>query len=336
VRLISRELDPRETCGPNRADTWFSSAARPLYAGVLQCLISSRFSADKAEVEITASPWKRWGKDRTYLNGADETRLGFYDHQTGKLAVEVDTARAELEAWVSQNTAEHVAAQSVPVVVEAASLVAAVAPAHASPRHALAPVFARAPSPNLSPYGVAGALALEKAATLPAEQAEPWLMGAAGEQAIAATLAGLPVQWFSLHSIPLGDPDSPTGDLDHLVIGPGGVYVINSKHHPGQVVFVKGDMVLVARRAQPYISAARRDAMTVAVRLSAAVGTPVTVTPVIAFVGADEVVIKFPPRDTMLTTRGQVLDALTRRKASLDAATVATIVDVAQRSSTWR
>ncbi|RYV51505.1 nuclease-related domain-containing protein [Pengzhenrongella frigida] len=287
-------------------------------------------------MEIIASPWKRWGKHRTYLNGADETRLGFYDHQTGVLAVEVDSARAELEAWVSQNTTERVAAEATHVVVDTAPPIAAVALTRASPRHVLTPDLARTPGPLGSLYGVPGALALEKAATLPAEQAEPWLMGAAGEQAIAATLTGLPAAWFSLHSIPLGDPDSPTGDLDHLVIGPGGVYVINSKHHPGQVVFVKGDMVLVARHAQPYIAAARRDAMTVAVRLSAAVGTPVTVTPVIAFVGADEVVIKFPPRDTLLTTRGQVLDDLTRRRASLDAATAAAIVDVAQRPSTWR
>ena len=287
-------------------------------------------------MEIIASPWKRWGKHRTYLNGTDETRLGYYDHQTGELAVEVDTARAELEVWVSQNTTEPVAAEAIPAVVKTAPPIAAVAPTKAAPRHALTPDLTRTPGPLSSRYDFPGALALKKAATLPAEQGEPWLMGAAGEQAIAATLTGLPAPWFSLHSIPLGDPDSPTGDLDHLVIGPGGVFVINTKHHPGQVVFVKGDMVLVARHAQPYIAAARRDAMTVAVRLSAAVGTPITVTPVIAFVGADEVVIKFPPRDTLLTTRGQVLDALTRRRASLDAATVTTIVDVAQRSSTWR
>ncbi|MGV8965214.1 MAG: nuclease-related domain-containing protein [Cellulomonas sp.] len=287
-------------------------------------------------MEIIASPWKRWGKHRTYLNGADETRLGFYDHQTGELTVEVDAARSALGAWVAQNTTEGGAADATHAIVKALPPVVGDAPAKAHPRHALVPAAARTTGPLPLRYGVPGAAALAKAATLPAEQAEPWLMGAAGEQAVAATLDGLPGAWTSLHSIPLGDPDSPSGDLDHLVIGPGGVYVINSKHHPGQVVFVKGDMVLVARHAQPYIAAARRDAMTVAVRLSAAVGTPITVTPVIAFVGADEVVIKFPPRDTMLTTRGQLLDALTRRRVVLDAPTVTAIVDVAQRSGTWR
>ena len=64
-------------------------------AQFLLLLIGSPSCADRPEVEIIARPWKRWGKHRTYLNGADETRLGFYDHQTGELAVEVDTARAD-------------------------------------------------------------------------------------------------------------------------------------------------------------------------------------------------------------------------------------------------
>ena len=287
-------------------------------------------------MEIIASPWKRWGKNRTYLNGADETRLGYFDHQTGELTVEVDAARAELEAWVARDTPEAVAVEAEKSVVEAAPPIEAVTLAKVSPRHALVPAPAPTPSPLTSRYRVPGALALAKAATLPAEQAESWLMGAAGEQAVAATLDGLPVAWSALHSIPLGDPDSPTGDLDHLVIGPGGVFVINAKHHPGQAVLVKGDMVMVARHAQPYVAGARRDAMTVAVRLSAAVGTPITVTPAVVFVGADEVVIKFPPRDTMITTRGQLLDALTRRRVALDAPTLTAIVEVAQRPGTWR
>ena len=287
-------------------------------------------------MEIIASPWKRWGKHRTYLNGADETRLGFFDHQTGELTVEVDEARAELEAWVVYNTTDNPAADVTHTVVAAVPPAAAAPPSQKSPRHVLVAAISTISEPLPSLYRVPGALAIAKAATLPAEQAEPWLMGAAGEQAVAATLDGLPVAWSALHSIPLGDPDSPTGDLDHLIVGPGGVYVINAKHHAGQAVFVKGDMVLVARHSQPYVAAARRDAMTVAVRLSAAVGTPVTVTPMIVFVGADEVVIKFPPRDTMITTRGQLLDVLTRRRVTLDAPTVSKIAAVAQWPRTWR
>lgn len=286
-------------------------------------------------MDIVARPWKRWGKDRTYLNGTDESRLGFYDHASGELIVEVEAARPDLEAWVESTNVGRPTADATDVTV-LEPLPGPFTSPPAAPEPVGVPSMTSGPSEVPHHYGVPGSLALAKAATLPAELAEPWLMGAAGEQAVAATLAELPATWSCLHSIPLGDPDSPNGDLDHLVIGPGGVFVLNAKHHPGQAVFVKGDMVLVARHAQPYIAAARRDAMTVAVRLSAAIGTPVTVTPVIVFVGADEVVIKFPPRDTVLTTRGQLLDTLTRRKVSLSAQTAALIADVAGRPETWR
>ena len=103
--------------------------------GGLRCLIPSpRLAsprlADDASVEIIASPWKRWGKNRTYLNGADETRLGYFDHQTGELTVEV-----------------------------AAPPIEAVTLAKGSPRHALVPALAPTPSPLTSRYRVPGALA---------------------------------------------------------------------------------------------------------------------------------------------------------------------------------
>ena len=132
--------------------------------GGLRCLIPSpRLAsprlADDASVEIIASPWKRWGKNRTYLNGADETRLGYFDHQTGELTVEVDAARAELEAWVARDTPEGVAVEAEKSVVEAAPPIEAVTLAKGSPRHALVPALAPTPSPLTSRYRVPGALA---------------------------------------------------------------------------------------------------------------------------------------------------------------------------------
>lgn len=126
-------------------------------------------------MEIIESPWKRWGKHRTYLNGADGTRMGFYDHQTGELTVEVDAVRAELQAWVAQNATNCPTADPTPVIVEAEGPVVASAPTQRSPRHALGPAVSSMPDPLPSLYRVPGALAFARAATLPAEQAEPWI-----------------------------------------------------------------------------------------------------------------------------------------------------------------
>jgi hypothetical protein len=47
-----------------------------------------------------------------------------------------------------------------------------------------------------------------------------WRIGAVGEEAVAKRLEGFGAGWRVLHSVPVGKRGS---DIDHLVIGPGGV-----------------------------------------------------------------------------------------------------------------
>ncbi|WP_461109557.1 nuclease-related domain-containing protein [Tessaracoccus terricola] len=60
-----------------------------------------------------------------------------------------------------------------------------------------------------------------------------WERGAIGEQLVAEELKGLVLKdyrWGFLNFIPVGDHGA---DIDHLVIGPGGVFTVNSKYHRG-------------------------------------------------------------------------------------------------------
>jgi hypothetical protein len=67
----------------------------------------------------------------------------------------------------------------------------------------------------------------------PSEQAHAWRRGAAGERQTARLLDRLgPDGYAVLHDLAL--PDSPA-NLDHLVIGPSGVFVIDSKQWTRQV-----------------------------------------------------------------------------------------------------
>ena len=60
-----------------------------------------------------------------------------------------------------------------------------------------------------------------------------WRVGTKGEEKVGEQLRRLdPTAWKILHSIPVGSNGS---DIDHVVIGPGGVFTLNAKHHPGQV-----------------------------------------------------------------------------------------------------
>jgi hypothetical protein len=67
----------------------------------------------------------------------------------------------------------------------------------------------------------------------PSPDAIAWRRGAAGEQRTARLLSPLERQgWVVLHDLAV--PGSPA-NLDHLVIGPGGVFVVDSKHYRGRL-----------------------------------------------------------------------------------------------------
>jgi hypothetical protein len=67
----------------------------------------------------------------------------------------------------------------------------------------------------------------------PSEQARAWQRGAAGERQTARLLDRLTREGYQvLHDLAM--PNSTT-NIDHLVIGPSGAFVIDSKHWSGQV-----------------------------------------------------------------------------------------------------
>jgi hypothetical protein len=67
----------------------------------------------------------------------------------------------------------------------------------------------------------------------PSPDAIAWRRGAVGEQRTARLLSPLERQgWVVLHDLAV--PGS-RANLDHLVIGPGGVFVVDSKHYRGRL-----------------------------------------------------------------------------------------------------
>src|SRR6476661_7174500 len=63
--------------------------------------------------------------------------------------------------------------------------------------------------------------------------ADNYEKGADGEAATAAVLAALPPEWLTLHD--LRWPGRRFANIDHVVIGPGGVFVVDSKKWSGRV-----------------------------------------------------------------------------------------------------
>lgn len=74
--------------------------------------------------------------------------------------------------------------------------------------------------------------AREKSARL-ARYADNWEKGADGESHTAAALSHLGVEWTHIHD--LRWPGRKLANIDHLAIGPGGIFVIDSKNWSGRI-----------------------------------------------------------------------------------------------------
>jgi hypothetical protein len=88
----------------------------------------------------------------------------------------------------------------------------------------------------------------------PSPDAIAWRRGAAGERRTARLLAALERRgWAVLHDLAI--PGS-AANIDHLVIGPGGVIVVDSKRYRGRLRLDRQGMVWHGRRL--LVSALRR------------------------------------------------------------------------------
>lgn len=96
-------------------------------------------------------------------------------------------------------------------------------------------------------------------------------------------LAQLGPEWFVRHSVPIG---AGTTDVDHLLIGPAGVFALNTKHHSGHSIWVGDHVLRVNTSNTSHLSAAIHEAREVTSRLSRKARIPVEAFAVLVIVGA--------------------------------------------------
>lgn len=161
--------------------------------------------------------------------------------------------------------------------------------------------------------------------------AQSWFKGALGERRVAAELDRLGPDFTVLHAVPVGKGST---DIDHLVIGPTGVFSINTKNHSGQRVFVGGGSFIVGGKKTRHIGAAQSEGRTATRLLSAAAGGSFPVQPLLV-VAADRIAFgkKRPPVVVLRPdqVRGWILGL---RRAYSDEA-VRYLSMVAEERGTW-
>jgi hypothetical protein len=164
-----------------------------------------------------------------------------------------------------------------------------------------------------------------------AEDVEPWAVGFVGEEKVGLELALLDERWRVLHAVPIGHEGS---DIDHVVIGPAGVFTINTKHHRGKRLDVRGDAVFIGPTYKRYVPNARHEADRARAALTADLPTPCPVTPVTCTVGAT---LRHRESTTgvWVVEDHRLIASLTAQHTVLSPAQVDWLYDRARRSSTW-
>ncbi|WP_438352352.1 nuclease-related domain-containing protein [Microbacterium sp. CJ88] len=163
-------------------------------------------------------------------------------------------------------------------------------------------------------------------------ESRPWYLGALGELEVGRVLDELGGGWTVIHAVPVGRKGA---DLDHVVIGPGGVFTINAKFHEGRKVWVGDARLLVNGQRTDHLRNAAFEGRRAAKALTAAVGARVDVTPIVAIVGARSIVMRGRPAEVVVLRATQLVWWLSKRPVVLSPDQVQRVVDRAVEPATW-
>jgi hypothetical protein len=158
-----------------------------------------------------------------------------------------------------------------------------------------------------------------------------WRRGAGGERVTGWWLGRLPAGWHVFHDIPVGDAGAT---IDHLVVGPSGVFTITTKNLTGKV-WVGPKSILHNRRRTDFLPKASAGARLTSQLLSTAAGRPVEVRGVLAIL-ADDWTIKQRPADVHVAAPRGAKDWILKQPATLRTHEVIELAGVASRPRTWR
>lgn len=296
--------------------------------------------------EWVVRPWARYGHQRLYAETPGGTALGYLDLKTGRYHSD-DLSNLPL---LKHAISEHLASG------EARTFTSPPPPAP-GPSEAPEPRAPEELGPGSPPGWVdlsatqPGAAARERA--LAEREAQGWLLhglarlsgartqerawriGADGEQAVAEQLGKLGPQWRVLHAVRVGERGS---DIDHVAIGPAGVFTVNAKHHPHTSIWVGGETFMVNGQRVPYVRNSRHEADRASRLLTEQAGFPVVAVGVIAVMGAHKgYTIKKQPEDgrVVVVQRRRVSSYLQSLPVCLSSCQIDVVYDVARRSTTW-
>lgn len=310
--------------------------------------------------------WRKFGHDRVYVADPSGTKLGHIDVASGEFLLENNADAVAVQAaantWCAENGIELGAASPptktpAPASVPKADPAAVAAPVEES-RPALptepateAPAWtdlsAHRPGEGVRQLAEAEWAAAKDHSKLASAlnryvfdnhtDERAWRKGAEGEEFVGTKLNKLRDKgWYVLHSVPVGKGDS---DIDHVVIGPGGVFTVNSKNHASKKIWVAKYQMRVNGQPVPYLRNSRHEAARAKRLLEAHLDFDVPVMGcVVVLTGSliPEVTYRDMPDDVRVLDKWDVPRWFRKRKSALSAEQVEKVFEVARKSTAWR
>ncbi|GAA2438677.1 nuclease-related domain-containing protein [Streptomyces glaucus] len=281
-------------------------------------------------MELRVTRWKRYGHDRLYANLPDGTAVGWADVTTGDITVLRAECHDDVIAVLTQNL-QKLMESVLPDRTPGATARPTLPPL--TPADDLAVNLPGASLRDLLDESGPGLMerVISRVLRRPTEW-DSWRKGLAGERRVGAELNRLGRHgWRVLHSIPLANKV----DIDHLLIGPGGVFSINTKHHHKRAVWVGDDSVKVDHgKPAPYARKSRAEANRVVRVLERYCDFPVPVEPVLVFVGVSELKVVATQLSVRVYEERQVA-ALAPLSGVLTADQVEQVYSVARHRQAW-
>lgn len=306
--------------------------------------------------ELQVTRWRKYGKDRLYVNDAAGLRVGWVDLQAGGHTLEQANEAPSFAAAVHAFCTEHdlpvpvlLVGPAVPVARVADARV--LEPVTAAAAHVVDPEQAWHDLAVNVPGQAARAQAEAELAAMKGRSRvgtfltrafdvktdeRAWRVGAGGEETVGARLEKLHKHgWHVLHAVPVGERGS---DIDHVLVGPAGVWTLNTKTHPGGHVWVGRHQVRVNGHKTTYLRNSRYEAERASRLLTDACRFPVFVKAALVFLTGSlipNVTIKQIPDDVAVLDRMDIPGVFRRAKRRLSDEQVAAIFEQARRSTTW-
>lgn len=302
-------------------------------------------------VEFVAERKRVYSHDMLYVTDGAGKKVGRVNLESGKVTMDLPELQSDFDEFVTRWRAEHItASEADETSVDDPQLSTATVedqPANPVDPALLGGVAEEGPAWQDLSQNRAGQAVRERAVELRSEapvrtfvarvlgvhtDERAYRVGADGEEEVAWRMRKLGEGWHVLHSVPVGEKDS---DIDHVVIGPPGVFTLNTKNHSRKKVWVAEKAFMVSGQKTNYLRNSRHEAARASKLLTTACGFDVQVEPIIVVIAA-ELTIKAQPADVHVVARRRIGKWLERRPATLSPAAVEAIYEMARRDTTWR